>query len=493
MINYKFPETFLWGGATAANQLEGGADEGGKGVSTADCITRGARGLKRLVTFKDKAQNIRSIPVSPLPETLNEGEYGCFEGFDYPSKRAVDFYHHYKEDIALFAEMGFKVFRMSINWTRIFPNGDEDEPNEEGLQFYDQVFRELKKYDIEPLVTLSHYETPVGLVNKWNSWVDRRMILSWEKYVDVVFQRYKGIVKYWLTFNEINCAFLNGWMSSGVATKNMAILADVAHHQLLASAIAVKKAHAIDSANQVGNMITFTPYYPLTCNPEDVIAAWKKSNKSYFFADVQVRGTYPAYQLKEYERMGIKVNITEEDKKILAEGTVDFVSFSYYMSGCASGDTEIMASQGGNFAMGIKNPYLKQTEWGWQIDPVGLRVALNYLYDRYQKPLFIVENGLGAVDRIEEDGSIRDGYRIAYLKDHIKEMSKAIHEDGVDLMGYTPWGCIDLISASTGEMAKRYGFIYVNYQDDLTGNGERYRKDSFYRYKQLIQSNGEQI
>lgn len=492
MKAYKFPENFLWGGATAANQIEGGFYETGKGVSTADCCTRGSRTKSREITYKTGEGNIETLSLSQIdaPEGVI---FDCYEGYDYPSHNGIDFYHHYQDDIALFAEMGFKVFRMSINWTRIFPLGFEEEPNEAGLKFYEDVFKELRKYDIEPLVTLSHYETPVELTNKWGAWADRRTIDCWLRYVRTVFSRYKYLVKYWLTFNEINCVFLNGWMAAGVPSSDLQILAVTAHHQLLASAITVKEAHKINSDFKIGNMITYSSYYPHTCNPDDVMASWKKANNTYFFADVQCRGYYPNYKIIEYERLGIKLVITEDDKDILREGTVDFLSFSYYMSSCVSADQSVSSKQGGNLVRGIKNPYLESSEWGWQIDPVGLRVALNHLYDRYQKPLFIVENGLGAVDTIEQDGTINDDYRINYLEAHIKEMSKAINEDGVDLLGYTPWGCIDLVSASTGEMAKRYGFIYVNYHDDGNGDGARRRKKSFDWYKRVIATNGESL
>lgn len=488
----RFPKNFLWGGATAANQIEGGQYEGGKGISSSDCITRGSRTKKRAITYKDSNGEIKTVLVSQMKD-LKGVEFGQFEGYDYPNNKAIDFYHRYKEDIALFAEMGFKVFRMSINWTRIFPNGDEEEPNEEGLRFYENVFKELKKHNIEPLVTISHYEPPIHLTNKFNGWENREMINCWLKYISAIFNRYKGLVKYWLTFNEINCAFLNSWVSAGIASTSFEVKAKVAHHQLLASALAVKMAHEIDSNYLVGNMITFTPYYPLTCQPNDVLASWKKSNRTFFFSDVQIRGYYPNYELKEFERLGIKLDITEEDKQILKEGTVDFISFSYYLSGCASSDPQINATQGGNMAKGIKNPYLDESGWGWQIDPTGLRIALNYLYDRYQKPLFIVENGLGALDKVEADGSIHDPYRIKYLKDHINAVGDAISEDGVEVMGYTAWGCIDLVSVSTGEMAKRYGLIYVDLDDNGNGTGNRYKKDSFYWYKKVIASNGEDL
>lgn len=487
-----FRENFLWGAAASASQIEGGSREGGKGVSSADCITRGSRQERRRITYRDADGGIKSETMSFLEEIRNV-EFGRFDGFDYPSDEAVDFYHHYREDIALMAEMGLKAFRLSINWARIYPNGTDEMPNEAGLRFYEAVFQELRKYGIEPIVTLSHYETPVALTNQWNSWEDRRTIECWKRYVETVFKRYRGLVKYWLTFNEINVVFLNTWLSAGVSTRDYGVQAKIAHNQLIASALAVKKGHEIDSQYCIGSMITFTPYYPYSPNPEDVLASWKQQNRAFFFSDVQCRGYYPLYQIRQYERCGISLEITEEDKKILREGTVDFLSFSYYLSGCASGDKNNAAMQQGNLAMGIKNPFLPSSEWGWQIDPVGLRLTLDYLYDRYQKPLFVVENGLGAVDKVDEDGCIHDPYRIDYLRSHIQEMKKAVEEDGVDLIGYTAWGSTDMISVSTGEMAKRYGFIYVNKFDDGTGDLSRERKDSFFWYKKVIASNGEDL
>ncbi len=487
-----FRKDFLWGGATAANQFEGGWDADGKGVSSSDVCTRGSREKPRCVTYKTPDGEVKADMMFTLNAPAG-AQFGCFEGYDYPSHDGIDFYHHYKEDIALFGEMGFKTFRLSINWTRIFPNGDELEPNEAGLRFYDSVFDELHKYGIEPLVTLSHYETPVGLTNKWGSWADRRTIDCFVRYAATCFKRYKGKVKYWLTFNEINCLGFGGWMAAGVPSRDSAVIAEATRNQLVASALAVKAGHEIDPENMIGNMIAYSATYPYTCNPEDVLAVTKRRNELEFYLDVQARGYYPAHKLKEYERKGVDFKLTEEEKKILSEGTVDFISFSYYMSGCVSTDPEVLANQGGNMMTGVKNPYLKASDWGWQIDPVGLRISLNELYTRYNKPLMVVENGLGALDTVEADGSIHDSYRIDYLRAHIAEMKKAVEEDGVDLMGYTPWGCIDLVSASTGEMAKRYGFIYVNIQDDGTGDGSRSRKDSFNWYKKVIASNGEDL
>jgi len=488
----KFPKEFLWGGAIAANQAEGGWNAEGKGISTADCMTRGSRTTPRFITYKTKEGEIKAEPFFFL-DAPEGAQYGVFEGFDYPSHQGIDFFHRYKEDIALFGELGFKMFRMSINWTRIFPTGMETEPNEDGLRFYDQVFDELRKYDIEPLVTLSHYETPVGLTNAWNGWADERTIECWERYVRTVGTRYKGKVKYWLTFNEINIAQMMPYMGAGVGYKNKQIIANAIKHQFLGSAKAVLILHEIDENNKVGNMVAYGAQYPNTCHPEDALKAKFAGRGSHFFFDVQATGKYPNYKLKEYEREGIEFHLTEQQKQLLMDGTVDFLSFSYYMSSVVSADPKVIEDAKGNFMGGVKNPYLKASDWGWQIDPVGLRYACNELWERYHKPLMIVENGMGAQDVLEKDGSCHDSYHIDYLRGHIEEMSKVINEDGIDLIGYTPWGCIDLISASTGEMHKRYGFIYVDYQDDGSGDGRRYRKDSFYWYKKVIASNGEDL
>lgn len=489
----KFPDNFLWGGAIAANQSEGAWNLDGKGMSTADCVTRGSREKMRMVIYKTKDGEIKADPVY-MVNAPDGSTFGSFDGFDYPSHEGIDFYHQYKEDIALFAEMGYKVFRLSINWTRIFPTGLEEKPNEKGLEFYDKIFDECAKYGIEPLVTLSHYETPIGLTNKWNAWADARTIDCFVRFVETVAKRYKGKVKYWLTFNEINTVSLAPFLNAGVNGLDEQLAADVSKHQLIASAKAVKILHDIDSKNQVGNMIFYSTIYPNTCNPDDMFIVKKAMQDFHFFADVQCRGYYPSYKLKQYEKDGIQLCLNEEDKETLKAGTVDFISISYYMSSVQSADPNIVQNQSGNLGFGgVSNPYLKSSDWGWQIDPTGLRIALNELWERYQLPLFIVENGMGAQDILEEDKTCHDPYHIDYLRSHIQAMSDAINEDGVDVMGYTPWGCIDLVSASTGEMHKRYGFIYVDYQDDGTGDGKRYKKDSFYWYKKVIASNGEDL
>lgn len=476
----KFPENFLWGGAVAANQCEGAWQEGGKGISVADICTGGSHEKPRKITK------------------------GAVEGEWYPSHEAIDFYHHYKEDIALFAQMGFKIFRTSIAWTRIFPTGLEEEPNEEGLKFYDSLIEECKKNGMEPLITISHYEMPYELTKQMNGWADRRCIDLFSRYCEVLFRRYKGKVKYWLTFNEINCAMLpfGNLLSLGIlneGTQDFVSQKDdkqlrfqALHHQLVASAKAVELAHKIDEKAQVGCMICFMTGYPLTCHPDDILLFQKTEQlNNWFCSDVQVRGEYPGYILRYFKEQNITIQMQPEDKEILKRGTVDFYSFSYYMSVCHSAK-ENQEGIGGNLITGVKNPYLKASDWGWQIDPKGLRYTLNAIWDRYGIPIMIVENGLGAVDELEENGTIKDDYRIEYLREHIEQMAEAV-ADGVKLVAYTPWGCIDLVSASTGEMAKRYGFIYVDKQDDGTGSYKRIPKKSFDWYKGVIASNGEEL
>lgn len=469
-------EDFLWGGATAANQCEGGYDAGGRGLA-----------------------NVDVIPVGEDRRPILTGKKKMFDFDDehfYPAKEAIDMYHRYKEDIALFAEMGFKVYRLSIGWSRIFPNGDEQEPNEEGLQFYEDLFKECKKYGIEPLVTITHFDCPMHLIKEYGGWRNRKMIGFYENLCNVIFRRYKGLVKYWLTFNEINMILHAPFMGAGLyfeeGENEEQVKYQAAHHELVASAIATKIAHEVDPENQVGCMLAAGQYYPYTPNPEDVLLALEKDRESYFFIDVQSRGEYPAYALKELERKGIEIPMEDGDAEVLKEHTVDFISFSYYSSRVASADPDVKKTAGNLFAT-VKNPYLQTSEWGWQIDPLGLRTTMNTIYDRYQKPLFIVENGLGAVDVPDENGYVEDDYRIDYLAQHIQAMKDAVELDGVDLMGYTSWGCIDLVSAGTGEMKKRYGFIYVDRDNEGNGTLKRSKKKSFHWYKKVIETNGEDL
>lgn len=467
----KFPDGFLWGGAVAANQCEGAYNEDGKGLSTQDVTPRGIKG---------------PITKEPTPDNMK--------------LVGIDFYHRYKDDIKLFAEMGFKVFRTSIAWSRIFPNGDDTEPNEKGLQFYDDLFDELLKHGIEPLVTISHYETPLNLSIQYDGWINRDMIGYYERYVRTIFKRFGGKVKYWLTFNEINSVLHEPFLSGGIYTDKSKLkkqdLYQAIHHELVASALATKIGHEMMPGCKIGCMILSMPMYALTSNPDDVIAVMKSDHMNTFFGDMHVRGQYPGYMKRYFRENNIQIEMADGDEELLKDHTVDFVSFSYYMSICEAADHSKAQAGEGNLMGGVTNPYLKQSEWGWAIDPQGLRYVLNQFYDRWQKPLFIVENGLGAVDELvtQPDGTktVLDDYRINYLRDHLIQVGEAI-EDGVPVMGYTSWGCIDLVSASTAELKKRYGFIYVDRNDDGTGTLNRYKKKSFDWYKNVIESNGESL
>lgn len=482
----KFPDNFLWGGAIAANQCEGAWNEDGKGMSVADVAM-----FKPNVDKKDYVSqwHIDMDDIRKARET-DDVVY-------YPKRHGVDFYHHYEEDIALFAEMGFKTLRLSIAWTRLFPNGDEEKPNEKGLLFYENVFKCLRKHNIEPLVTLSHYEMPLYLVENYEGWASREVVDMFVKFATTCFERYKDLVKYWLTFNEIDSVFRHPFTTVGIvednyASKNEAEEAvyKALHHQLVASALVTKYAREIIPGAQIGCMVTKTLTYPETCNPEDIYLAMMDNRTNNLYTDVQVRGKYPLWIKKLWEDKGFEIPILEGDEEILAAHTVDFISFSYYMSMVQSIHAEKREKVGGNLTTGVKNPYLSTSEWGWQIDPKGLEISLIDLYDRYQKPLWIVENGLGYNDVVNEDGTIEDDYRINYFADHFKAIGHAI-ENGVEVMGYTSWGCIDIVSASTSQMSKRYGFIYVDVDDYNKGTYKRLKKKSFDWYKKVIETNGE--
>ena len=464
-----FPNDFLWGGAVAANQCEGAFDVDGKGLSIQDVLPKGIM-----------------APVTELPT--------C----DNLKLKGIDFYHRYKDDIKMFAEMGFKVFRTSIAWSRIFPNGDDSIPNEKGLKFYDDLFDECHKYGIEPLVTISHYETPLNLSKKYNGWANRRMVEFYTNFATTIFERYKHKVKYWLTFNEINSVLHQPLMSGGIFTPKEELskqdLFQAVHHEFIASALAISKGREIMPDAKFGCMILSMPIYPLTPNPDDVLVAMQAEHMNDFFGDVHARGYYPGYMKRYFKENNIRIHFEDGDEKIL-QNTVDFVSFSYYVSVCETADKSIKPAIG-NLIGGVPNPYLESSEWGWQIDPKGLRITLNKYYDRYQKPLFIVENGLGAQDVLVTDingnFTVEDDYRIKYLNEHLVQVEEAI-ADGVPVMGFTTWGCIDLVSASTAEMKKRYGLIYVDRNNDGSGTMARYKKKSFFWYKDVINSNGKSL
>ena len=468
-------KNFLWGGAVAAHQLEGAYNEDGKGLSIADFMTVGSHDHPRKLT-----------------DTIENDQY-------YPNHLGNDFYHHYKEDIKLMAEMGFKAFRTSIAWTRIFPNGDEDKPNEAGLKFYDRVFDELLKYHIQPVITLSHFEMPINLVKKYDGWSNRKLIDFFIRFAHVCFERYHSKVKYWMTFNEINNqtnykSDISVYENSGIKFKpgddKEKLMYQAAHYELVASAEAVQIGHAIDPSLKIGCMLAFCPIYPASSDPKDILFANRAMDTRLYFGDVHVNGTYPNWLKAYFDNKHFNLDITDNDLEILAKGTVDYVGFSYYMSFAVKYSNHLNYQEYSDL---VANPFIKTNDWGWPIDPVGLRYALNWMTTRWHKPLFIVENGLGAYDKLTPDHKIHDDYRIDYLRSHIEQMKLAVTKDGVDLIGYLPWGCIDLVSASTGEMQKRYGFIYVDEDDHGQGSLKRYKKDSFYWYKKVIESNGENL
>ncbi|MEB6243034.1 glycoside hydrolase family 1 protein [Staphylococcus gallinarum] len=481
-MNLNFPNNFLWGGATAANQIEGAYNLDGKGMSTADFIE-----------FIPKSQRIKDNEMEITSDKIKQIKNSNYQG-RFPKRDGIDFYHTYKEDIALFAEMGFKAFRMSIHWSRIFPNGYDTEPNEAGLAFYDKVFDTLLSYNIDPVVTLSHYETPIGLTEKYNGWVDRAVIDHFVKYAETVFTRYKDKVKYWISFNEINIINLSPYTGGGILSDRednpLSASYQALHHQFVASSLATKKLKEIIPNAQMGCMLARMKHYPNTCNPDDVLKAQQDNQANLLYTDVQANGEYPNYFNKFIAENNISLKITDADLAIIKQYPVDYISFSYYMSLLSSTEPEGKTTNG-NLMNSLKNPYLEASDWGWQIDPVGLRIVLNEFWDRYHKPLFIVENGLGAVDEVK-DNQIHDQYRIDYLQQHITEAKKAI-QDGVNLIGYLAWGPIDLVSMSTSEMSKRYGFIYVDQDDYGNGSKQRIKKDSFDWYKNVIATNGNNL
>lgn len=478
-----FRKDFLWGGAVAANQVEGAWNVAGKGMSVADVASYNAKAgndyRKQVAVDSAKVQAAIDNPSTK----------------DYPKRRGIDMYWRYQEDIRLFAELGFKVFRFSIAWTRLFPTGEELKPNQAGVKFYQDVIAELEKYGIEPLVTLSHYEMPLNLAVKYNGWADKRVIDDFCRFARVCFESFPS-VHYWLTFNEIDSVPRHPFTSAGIIPDRSENLEQdefqALHNQFVASARVTKLCHELIPNSQVGCMLTELTTYPATAKPADVLAAFNKNTMNYYCADVQSKGRYPRLILEFFRQRGIHLDITDEERQVLQENTVDFISFSYYMSLLAAADESGLEMTAGNTVVGGKNPYLPSTEWGWTVDPVGLRISLLELYDRYEKPLFVVENGMGAKDVLNADGTIHDDYRIDYFRQHFKEMKKAV-EAGVDLLGYTSWAPIDLISASTSQMSKRYGFIYVDLDDEGNGSKQRYRKDSFYWYRDVIASNGERL
>ena len=485
-----FPEGFLWGGAVSAGQYEGGWNEDGRGPCRMDYTTGGTRTSPRYVTYEladgtpVKAGREDRLPAGARWASLPD----CY----YPNQVAVDGYHRWREDVDLFAEMGFKVFRMSIGWSRLFPMGTETEPNREGVEFYRQMFEYMQAKGIEPLVTLMHFDTPLGLEAACGGWENRELIDHFVRFCTCCFTEFKDLVRYWLTINEINNLLSLIDFFGGGTDESYQLAYQQLHHQFVASAKVVQIGHAIDQNNQIGCMIASAAIYPHTCDPADILAAeHKRQENAYYCGDVQVFGTYPTYAKRLWDAHDVHIQMADGDLADLAAGTVDFYTFSYYNSNVVT-THEVTDTVGGNFQVGARNEYLTYSDWGWAMDPMGLQWQLEVLYDRYQVPLMVVENGLGAFDEVVDEAGekrVHDPYRIDYLRQHVRAMETAI-ANGVDLWGYTPWGCIDLVSMGTGEMRKRYGFVYVDMDDEGKGTLDRYRKDSFWWYQRCIASNG---
>ena len=481
----RFPEDLLWGSASADFQYEGGFGEDGRGVITQDFVTDGDVHTPRMMTYRLPDGTTGETPART---TMPEGAVGDFqEGRYYPSHRAVDFYHHYKEDIKYLADMGLTCMRFSICWTRIFPTGMEDRPNEKGLDFYEAVVDECLKYRIEPLITICHDELPAYLAEHYQGWMSRVTIDCYLRLCRALFERLGGKVKYWLTFNEIN--ILNGYSHLGTSECTMQATYQCGHHMFLASALAVKLGHRMMPGALFGAMYAASPVYARTCRPEDVFAQMTVRRRTLFYIDVMARGEYPVWQADFFRSHGVELTAEPGDDEILKQGTIDYVSFSMYRSTTCTPDSELKM----NVLSFDTNPWLEATPWGWTIDPLGLRYVLNELWDRYQLPLFIVENGLGMVDEPDENFRVEDDYRINYLKDHFRAIKAAVETDGIPVLGYTMWGGIDLVSLSTGEMKKRYGWVYVDMDDKGRGSLKRYPKKSFYWMKEFMESRGENL
>lgn len=484
-MNKGFLEDFLWGGALSACQAEGAYNEDGKTLTIPEVMKFNAKSDR-------KVTRQMQITMEMIREAQNDPDT-----IKYPKRRGIDFYHTFKQDIALFAEMGFKVFRYSISWARVFPNGDDKVPNEKALKFYDDVIDECLKYNMKPLITISHFDMPIVLIEKFGGWYNKELIDLYLKYCEVIFNRYKGKVQYWVTFNEINMSVKAGAKTLGILNEGQSnyeeMLFQGLHHQFVAASKATKLAHEIDKDNKIGSMVAYFTTYPYSCKPDDALAMQSDDQmKNLFFLDVLNKGIYPYYSKTYFERNNININIEDGDLEIIKQYTADFVGMSYYNSMISSSDGEQLELTAGNVHSVFKNPHLPANEWGWQIDPVGLRYTLNHVYDRYNLPIFILENSSGFVDKLNEDFTINDPYRIEFLRQHIEQMRLAV-EDGVNVIGYTMWGPIDMISSSTSEMTKRYGFIYVDQDDYGNGSKKRYKKDSFYWYKNVIKTNGRKL
>lgn len=479
VIQNEFPKDFLWGGAVAACQIEGAYDVDGRGLSTSDLRAYDPN-LKRANIKKEGGDTRSGIKAAIQDKTSY-----------FPKRYGIDFYHTYKQDLALLKELGLKAFRTSISWSRIFPNGDEEQPNEKGLQFYDQLIDEIIKNGMEPIITMSHYDFPIHLVTEYGGFANRNVIDFFVNYAKVLLQRYKGKVTYWIVCNQVNLVPAVQFGSLGIyedqSNHMEELMYQAVHHQFIAGAKVVKLAREIDPNAKMGTMVADGTFYPATCNPEDVILTLKKNRMQYYFTDVQLRGEYPGYALRYFKENNIQLDMRPQDLALLKTHTMDFLAVSYYYSKIVDARKNTMEPFDGE-----QNPYLKPTPWEWRADPLGLYNSLSQYWDRYQKPLMIAENGLGALDVVEKDGSIHDEYRINYLQQHITQVKECI-KDGAHIFAYLSWAPIDIVSSSSAEMSKRYGYIYVDLDDYGKGSGQRMKKDSFFWYQHVIQTNGEDL
>lgn len=468
---YEFPDGFLWGAATSAYQVEGAALEDGK---------------------KKSQQDILNIKPGLCDASV-----------------ASDHYHRYKEDVALMKELGMNCYRFSIAWARIFPDG-VGEANPKGVAFYHNLIDELLANGITPIPTLYHYDMPMTLVEKYDGWISRQSVADYEYYAKFVISEYGPKVKYWLTINE-QSIIVQYWTQKCLIPEQYLndpqIKYQINHHMNLAHAISCKLVHELVPGGQVGAAIGYSPIYPLSCKSEDNMAAQNANDlRNYFYTDVYFQGHYNKAAFCYLEKNGLAPRMEPGDEALFKEGYSDFLALNYYSSDTATmppkdakrrmsgynptgikGQMEGFETQPG-FYMLAQNPTLETTDWDWTIDPMGLQYILRDLYTRYNKPLMITENGMGAYDKMDEDGKIHDEYRISYLKEHIKAMKHAMNE-GVEVISYNPWSFIDLISTSNG-FKKRYGFVYVNRTDDDLKDLNRYKKESFYWYQKVIKSNG---
>jgi 6-phospho-beta-glucosidase len=472
-----FPKDFLWGGAVAACQCEGAFDEDGRGLSVSD--------LHRYVNGDKKGI------IEQGDKTLEQIEFAIHdkEGY-YPKRYGIDFYHTYKEDLALFREMGLKCFRFSVSWSRIFPRGDEESPNQDGLHFYDQLIDEIIQNRMEPIITISHYDPPITLVTEYGGFGNRKTIDFFVKYAEILLKRYGKKVKYWIVFNQINlidvCMMKSLAIYVGQSDNMRQLMYQAVHNQFVACARIKQIAYKIDPDMKIGTMIGDFKVYPKTCNPNDVVLALQRNRMQYFFTDVQFRGEYPAYALRFFADSNIDIDVEKGDLELINRYRMDYMALSYYYTAIVDAETDDMDP-----SVRHQNPYLKPTRWEWRADPKGFYTTLSEYWDRYQKPIMIAENGFGAVD--QKDGNqVHDPYRIDYVREHIREMKNAIR-DGADIFAYCLWSPIDIISSSTAEMKKRYGFIYVDQDDYGNGSRKRIKKDSFYWYRKVIESNGRDL